>query len=159
MGSNAPLWALSAYLFVSLSVLWYLASILLAALYQRVLYPRWRKRSYDPAYRPRCALIVPCKGTPRHFQDNLLALLQQDYARYEVILSVEAESDPAVPAIRAAIAACCAIPINILRRRPASACQSVAVLSSIVLLPAFGSVQVCTAPLQFGNSREAEADG
>jgi cellulose synthase/poly-beta-1,6-N-acetylglucosamine synthase-like glycosyltransferase len=35
-------------------------------------------------------------------------LLQQDYARYEVILSVEAESDPAVPAIRAAIAACCA---------------------------------------------------
>jgi cellulose synthase/poly-beta-1,6-N-acetylglucosamine synthase-like glycosyltransferase len=106
MGSNAPFWALPAYLFVSLAVLWYLGAILLAALYQHVLYPRWHKRRYDPAYRPRCSLIVPCKGTPRHLQENLAAYLRQDYARYEVILSVEAESDPAVPIIRAAIAAC-----------------------------------------------------
>ncbi len=107
MGSDAPLWAMPAYLLVGFSVLWYLAAILLAALYQRVLYPRWRKRSYDPMYRPRCSIIVPCKGTPRHFQDNLLAFLRQDYPGYEVIFSAEMESDPAVPIIQAAIAACC----------------------------------------------------
>jgi hypothetical protein len=39
-------------------------------------------------------------------KDNLLAFLRQDYAGYEVILSVEGEDDPAVPIIRAALAAC-----------------------------------------------------
>jgi cellulose synthase/poly-beta-1,6-N-acetylglucosamine synthase-like glycosyltransferase len=105
MGSNALLWALPAYLFVSLAVLWYLGAILLAALYQHVLYPRWYKRRYDPTYRPRCSIIIPCKGTPRHLRDNLTAFLQQEYSCYEVIFGVEAESDPAVPIIRAAIAA------------------------------------------------------
>jgi len=106
MGSTALLWALPAYLFVSLAVLWYLGAILVAALYQHVLYPRWHKRRYDSRYQPRCSLIVPCKGTPRHLRDNLSAFLRQDYACYEVIFSVEAEDDPAVPIIRAAIAAC-----------------------------------------------------
>ena len=105
MGSKALFWAIPAYLFVGLSALWYMATILLAALYQRVLYPRWRRRHCDPAYRPRCSLIVPCKGTPRHFRENLLAFLQQDYAPYEVIFTVEAESDPAVPVIRAVMEA------------------------------------------------------
>jgi hypothetical protein len=106
MGPNALLWAIPAYLFVSLAVLGYLAAILIAAFYQHVLYPRWQRRRYDLAYQPRCSLILPCKGTPRHLKDNLIAFLRQDYARYEVILSVEAETDPAVPIIRAAIAAC-----------------------------------------------------
>ena len=108
MGPNALLWAIPAYLFVSLVVLGYLAAILIAAFYQHVLYPRWQRRRYDLSYQPRCSLILPCKGTPRHLQDNLIAFLRQDYARYEVILSVEAETDPAVPIIRAAIASCCA---------------------------------------------------
>jgi len=36
----------------------------------------------------------------------LAAFLRQDYACYEVIFTVESENDPAVPIIRAAIAAC-----------------------------------------------------
>ena len=101
MESNALFWAVPAYLFVGVSVAWYLSTILLAALYQHVLYPRWRRRHCDPAYRPRCSLIVPCKGTPLHLRENLVAFLQQDDAPYEVIFCVEAESDPAVPVIRA----------------------------------------------------------
>jgi cellulose synthase/poly-beta-1,6-N-acetylglucosamine synthase-like glycosyltransferase len=103
MESKALLWAIPAYTFTGLAALWYLSTILLAALYQHVLYPRWRRRRYDPAYRPRCSLIVPCKGTPSHFRENLLAFLRQDYTPYEVIFCVESESDPAVPIIRSVL--------------------------------------------------------
>ena len=78
MGSNTlPWWACAAYLFAGIFVSWQLSLVLLSALYQYVLYPRWRKRSYDPGYLPRCSIILPCKGTPRHLQDNLLAFLRQ----------------------------------------------------------------------------------
>jgi glycosyltransferase involved in cell wall biosynthesis len=104
MGSEALLWVIPAYVFAGFFVLWHWSSILLAAIYHHALYPRWRKRHYDPEYLPRCSLIVPCKGTLPHFQDNLLAFLRQDYPRYEVIFCVEGESDDAVPIIKSAIA-------------------------------------------------------
>jgi cellulose synthase/poly-beta-1,6-N-acetylglucosamine synthase-like glycosyltransferase len=105
MGLNPLLWAVPATVFAGFWVFWQVGNVLLAAFYQRVLYPRWRKRSYDENYLPRCSLIVPCKGIPRHFEENLRALLRQEYARYEVIFCVEAESDPAVPIIRRVLAA------------------------------------------------------
>ena len=51
-----------------------------------------RKRSW---YRPRTALIVPCKGLDSAFQQNITSLFNQDYENYLLWFVVAEESDPA----------------------------------------------------------------
>jgi cellulose synthase/poly-beta-1,6-N-acetylglucosamine synthase-like glycosyltransferase len=104
MWSEAPLWVILVYVSTGLWVLWLWATTLFTGIYQYVLYPRRLKRRYDPDYLPRCTVIIPCKGTPPHARSNLLAFLQQDYPRYDVVFVVEAENDPAVPIIRSLVA-------------------------------------------------------
>lgn len=43
---------------------------------------------------PRVALFAPCKGLDVGIEENLRALLKQDYANYEVTFIVESASDP-----------------------------------------------------------------
>jgi ceramide glucosyltransferase len=53
------------------------------------------RRKKPPFYRPRTALIIPCKGTDSHFASNLRSFFEQDYESYDLLLVVEDESDPA----------------------------------------------------------------
>lgn len=46
------------------------------------------------------ALIAPVKGADPELRRNLAALLEQDYADYQVVFVVESEDDPALPVIR-----------------------------------------------------------
>ena len=46
-------------------------------------------------YRPRTALIVPCKGIDARFRSNLRSFFEQDYENYHLLLVVEDPSDPA----------------------------------------------------------------
>jgi len=46
-------------------------------------------------YQPRAVVIVPCKGLDHDFDENLRAVLVQDYRDYEVIFVTESENDPA----------------------------------------------------------------
>ncbi len=103
MESHMPWWAIAAYAIVGLFVLWYWATILFTGVYQYVLYPRRNRRRYDSNFLPRCAVLVPCKGTPLHAKVNLLAFARQDYPDYNVIYAVESECDPVVPLVREAI--------------------------------------------------------
>lgn len=73
------------------------------AAYQKIIYPKMRKR-YDESYAPRCSIVVPCKGIPKNFGNNLRGFLQLDYQDYEVIYVVESETDDAVPEIQKIIA-------------------------------------------------------
>lgn len=52
-------------------------------------------REGQTAYRPRAALIVPCKGLDAHFHSNIASLLDQEYDNHRVFFVVESESDPA----------------------------------------------------------------
>ncbi|MEM0914993.1 MAG: glycosyltransferase family 2 protein [Planctomycetota bacterium] len=55
-------------------------------------------------FRPPAVIVVPCKGADPQLADNLAAIMRQDYPTpYRVILVAQAEDDPAVPVIRAAI--------------------------------------------------------
>lgn len=47
------------------------------------------------SYRPRTALIVPCKGLDSDFQKNISSLFNQDYENYFLWFVVADESDPA----------------------------------------------------------------
>ena len=51
--------------------------------------------SKHSSYRPRTALIVPCKGIDARFHSNLRSFFEQDYENYYLLLVVEDQSDPA----------------------------------------------------------------
>jgi ceramide glucosyltransferase len=50
-------------------------------------------------YRPRTAVIIPCKGVDSHFAANIRSFFEQDYEAYHLLFVVEDESDPAYPAL------------------------------------------------------------
>lgn len=50
-------------------------------------------------YQPRVVVIVPCKGLEPDFEENIRALLVQDYRDYEVIFVTESKADPAHQAL------------------------------------------------------------
>ena len=51
------------------------------------------------SFSPFASVIVPCKGLDEDIDENLSALLQQDYPAYEVIFVVDDQNDPAVQVI------------------------------------------------------------
>lgn len=50
-------------------------------------------------YTPFVTIIAPCKGLDEGLEENLTALVKQDYPAYELIFAVEDENDPAVAVI------------------------------------------------------------
>jgi ceramide glucosyltransferase len=46
-------------------------------------------------YQPRAVVIVPCRGLEPGFEENIQAILAQEYRDYEVIFVTESENDPA----------------------------------------------------------------
>ena len=76
---------------------------LFTIIYQRFWYEKVLRPRYITGYSPRCSIIVPCKGIPKNFGKNLEGFLELDYKNYEVIYSVETESDTAVPIIKSII--------------------------------------------------------
>ncbi len=82
---------------------------------------RLKKISY---YAPtgRVLVLSPCKGLDAHLEENLRALLTQDYPDYEVAFIVEGAGDPACPVIRRAMAACSKTPARLLVAGQAEGC-------------------------------------
>ncbi|MEO6464739.1 MAG: glycosyltransferase [Pyrinomonadaceae bacterium] len=52
------------------------------------------------SFTPFATVIAPCKGLDEGLRENLTALLELDYPKYEVIFVVDDEEDPAVEEIR-----------------------------------------------------------
>ena len=46
-------------------------------------------------FKPRVALIMPCKGMERELEKNIEAVLKQDYPSYEVVVITDTAQDPA----------------------------------------------------------------
>jgi cellulose synthase/poly-beta-1,6-N-acetylglucosamine synthase-like glycosyltransferase len=67
--------------------------------YQKVIY-RKRRAGYDESYAPMCSIVIPCKGIPKNFGNNLRGFLHLDYPNYEVIYVTESADDAAVPEIQ-----------------------------------------------------------
>ena len=82
---------------------------------------RLKKISY---YAPsgRVLVLSPCKGHDADLEENLQALLTQDYPDYEVAFIVEDAADPACPVIRRAMAACPQTPARLLVAGQAGGC-------------------------------------
>src|SRR5208283_1868000 len=82
---------------------------------------RLKKISY---YAPsgRVLVLSPCKGHDANLEENLRALLTQDYPDYEVTFIVEDAGDPACSVIRRAMAACPQTTARLLVAGRAEAC-------------------------------------
>jgi len=76
----------------------FLASVF-TIVYQKSIYKSRRKRC-DETYAPKCSIVVPCKGIPKNFGNNLRGFLALDYPDFEVIYVTESGSDAAVPEIK-----------------------------------------------------------
>jgi cellulose synthase/poly-beta-1,6-N-acetylglucosamine synthase-like glycosyltransferase len=46
-------------------------------------------------YQPKAVVIVPCRGLEHDFEENIRAILAQEYRDYEVVFVTESEADPA----------------------------------------------------------------
>ncbi len=68
--------------------------------YQRYLYDRLMRSRYRRSFTPGCAIVVPCKGTPKDIERNLQSFLELDYPDYKVVFSVESDRDSATNVIR-----------------------------------------------------------
>jgi cellulose synthase/poly-beta-1,6-N-acetylglucosamine synthase-like glycosyltransferase len=55
---------------------------------------RWRP-ARQMRYQPKAVVIVPCRGLEHGFEENIQAILAQDYRDYEVVFVTESENDPA----------------------------------------------------------------
>jgi ceramide glucosyltransferase len=98
------LWTRALFVFCGLVVAGAVLSTFFTLLYQRIIYKRFYRANYDEGFRPRCAVIVPCKGGgTKNFTENLTSFLRFTYDNYRVIFTVESESDGAVPGIRQVI--------------------------------------------------------
>ena len=53
----------------------------------------------DTPFTPFASIVAPCKGLDEGLRENLSALLELDYPKYEVIFVVDDKSDPAVSVI------------------------------------------------------------
>ena len=88
--------------------IYYLLAALLMLMSYRSLrggiaYLRYFRRAISrpaPTYTPFVSIVAPCRGIDQGMCENLTALLEQDFPRYEVIFVTDSESDPSVGVIR-----------------------------------------------------------
>ena len=69
--------------------------LFLVQVYNNYRYALAKYKKKRSSYRPRTALIVPCKGIDSAFQKNITSFFNQDYENYLLWFVVADESDPA----------------------------------------------------------------
>ncbi|HEY9432867.1 MAG TPA: glycosyltransferase [Blastocatellia bacterium] len=80
-------------IFCSLLFIQSLLALIATARFTR--YALGRRAARQTRYQPKAVVIVPCRGLEQGFEENVQAILTQDYRDYEVIFVTESESDPA----------------------------------------------------------------
>jgi ceramide glucosyltransferase len=80
-------------IFCSLLFIQSLLALIATARFTR--YALRRRAARQTRYQPKAVVIVPFRGLEQGFEENVQAILTQDYRDYEVIFVTESESDPA----------------------------------------------------------------
>jgi cellulose synthase/poly-beta-1,6-N-acetylglucosamine synthase-like glycosyltransferase len=80
-----------------LSLIWNLFSLLRKIVYRRHVHKDLLQPL--PGYHPKVGLIVPCRGVDHGFEENMKALLRQEYHDYHVVFVTGTADDPAYPVL------------------------------------------------------------
>lgn len=86
------------YIFAAILIYFSLKSLLGGIEYLKFFRSEFAKPNLDLT--PFATVIAPCKGLEDGLEENLKALIEQDYPAYEVIFVVDDTHDPAVPIIK-----------------------------------------------------------
>jgi len=84
---------IALYLTATTTVFFQLSFVLLIIRNYRYILDKSRKPR--KVYRPKTALIVPCKGLDIEFERNIQSFYHQDYENYELLFVTESADDPA----------------------------------------------------------------
>lgn len=60
-------------------------------------------RKMESTYKPRAAVVIPCKGLDARFDSNVRSLLRQDYGNYRLFFVVGEKTDPAYERLQAIV--------------------------------------------------------
>lgn len=90
---------LNLYLIIFVSVILILSLISFSVKIYPFVYHKILKPKYDKSYTPSVAIFIPCKGTIKHFSENVLAFTKIEYPSYRLFFVVEDEKDAAYHAI------------------------------------------------------------
>jgi hypothetical protein len=86
-------------------------------------FARSRMRELDKASpRGRAAVFCPCKGVDVGLENNLRAILRQDYSDYEVVFIVESAEDPACRMLRRIVTEYAQVKTRLVVAGPAAGC-------------------------------------
>ncbi|MFC1808419.1 glycosyltransferase [Candidatus Omnitrophota bacterium] len=85
-------------IWLSLTILLFIISISPALVFTRYVSTQLNKK-ISSSYSPKVSIILPCCGLDTGFEENLNAVLSQDYASFEVVFVVAQVDDPAYPII------------------------------------------------------------
>jgi len=98
------------------AVLWWGAasSVHLATIAVALAHPRYRAARALNDQTPPVSVVVPLKGLEPELEENLAALLAQEYPEYEVLFSVAERSDPAAALVERAIAGASSVPAKLI---------------------------------------------
>jgi ceramide glucosyltransferase len=77
------------------SLLFIQSFLALIATFRFTRYALSQRQARQTRYQPKAVVIVPCRGLDPDFEDNIQAILTQDYRDYEVVFVTESENDPA----------------------------------------------------------------
>ncbi|MFW5960581.1 MAG: glycosyltransferase [Chitinivibrionales bacterium] len=77
----------------------FLLSVIFTVVYHRFLYPVFYRPRYDESYKPSSLVVLPCKGQPDNFRENLVSFFKQDYPDYSVVFALESREDSAFPVV------------------------------------------------------------
>jgi len=107
-------WALTVYL-AAASVALLVSLLLVLQNWEHRRYARSALKDLD-RFQPvgRARIIAPCKGLDVGLEDNLRALVHQDYRDYEVVFVVETDEDPACAVVRRVMAENPQVPAQLL---------------------------------------------
>lgn len=70
-------------------------AVVLLQAYRNLIYSKRKYRPKDSTYKPKVAIICPCKGIDTTFDRNIDALFEIDYHDYEIFFVVETSDDKA----------------------------------------------------------------
>lgn len=73
---------------------------LFSVFYHRFIYNKKYRPKFDSSYQPCCSIILPCKGIPPNFYENIRSFFELEYKDYTIIFTVESGNDPCVPIIK-----------------------------------------------------------
>lgn len=81
--------------YIVMAIVFFVQALVMLEAYRNLIYTHREIRPKNLKYRPKTAVICPCKGLDTTFDRNIGSLFELDYRDYQIFFVVESAEDPA----------------------------------------------------------------